>query len=103
MKMNINLLLSLFLVAGVVASPVYAKNDKSKDLPPGLQKKMMKGESLPPGWQKKMRKGGILDVDMVKRGDIVVPLDKKGLLTIRLEGKLVRLVKATREVVEVLD
>ena len=44
-----------------------------------------------------------MDRDVYRQGDIVVPLDSRGLLTMRLEGKLVRLVKATRELVEILE
>ena len=34
--------------------------------------------------------------------EIVVPVDENGLLTVRIGGKLIRLIEATREVVEVL-
>lgn len=36
----------------------YQKNNNSKGLPPGLQKKVKNGGSLPPGWQKKVYPGG---------------------------------------------
>lgn len=36
----------------------YQKNNNSKGLPPGLQKKVNNGGSLPPGWQKKVYPGG---------------------------------------------
>ena len=84
-------------------SPVYAHNEKPKKLPYGLQKKLEKGQSLPPGWQKKLIVGSRMDKEVYQQGDIVVPLDSRGLLTIRLEGKLVRLVKATREIVQILE
>lgn len=35
----------------------YQKENKSKGLPPGLQKKVNNGGSLPPGWQKKVYPG----------------------------------------------
>lgn len=89
----------------LLALPAHAKNDKDngKPLPPGLQKKVDKGEPLPPGWQKKLVKGEIMDKKVYKQGEVVVPLDDKGLVTVRIEGKLVRLYEATREIVEVLE
>lgn len=95
---------TLFILAVFLSGPSFAKNDKNKDkrLPPGLQKKASKGKPLPPGWQKKLAKGEILDREVVRRSEIVVPLDSRGLVTIRVEGKLVKLYKATREVAEVL-
>ena len=88
---------------GLIVSPTYAKDYKAKKLPFGLQKKLEKGQSLSPGWQKKLIVGKRLDKSIYQQGDIVVPLDSRDLLTMRLEGKLGRLVKATREVVEILE
>jgi hypothetical protein len=100
--MNIKHIVSLLVLAGLIAGPAYAKKDKDRQLPPGLHKKVERGQSLPPGWQKKIAKGEILDKEIYQQGQVVVPVDKRGLITIRLEGKLVKLYKATREVVEVL-
>lgn len=100
--MKIKLIFIVLLLAGFVASPVYAKKDKAKHLPPGLQKKVARGEPLPPGWQKKLAKGEVLDVAVFQRGKIVAPLDSKGVITIEVEGKLIRLIKATREIVDIL-
>lgn len=82
-----------------------AKNDKEKEkgLPPGLQKKAKKGKPLPPGWQKKLVAGHILERDIYNHGKIIKKVDDKGLITISIEGKLVRLVKNTREIVEIIE
>lgn len=101
--MKIRYIITLIILAGFIATPVCAKQDKSKQLPPGLQKKAAKGEPLPPGWQKKLVKGEILDQEIYQHRQVVVPVDSQGLLTIRLEGKLVRLFEATREIVEILE
>lgn len=101
-SMNKKYIITLLVLAGLIASPVFAKKDNHEKLPPGLQKKVERGQSLPPGWQKKLAKGKILDMDIYRQGQIVVPVDNRGLITIRLEGKLVKLYEATREVVEVL-
>jgi len=98
-------LILLMIFIGLVVAPVYAKKDKKngKALPPGLQKKAAKGEPLPPGWQKKLIKGEILGYDIYRRSSIVVPLDPHGLVTIRVEGRLIRLYEATREIVNILN
>ena len=93
----------LFLASMALTSAnVQAKPDKSKGLPPGLQKKAARGQALPPGWQKKLAVGQRMDRAVYDHGQIVVPVDKKGILTLRVEGKLVRLMSATREIVEIL-
>jgi len=80
----------------------YAKNDKEKKLPPGLQKKVQSGKSLPPGWQKKLAVGDILDEKVYKQGKVVMSDSDKGLVTISVEGKLIRVIENTREIVEIL-
>jgi hypothetical protein len=101
-SMKIKLIITLLVSAGLMSGQAYAKKDNDKQLPPGLQKKVERGQSLPPGWQTKVAKGEILDMEIYQQGQIVVPVDNRGLITIRLEGKLVKLYEATREVVEVL-
>jgi hypothetical protein len=103
--MKIKDIVTLLILAGLISGPVYAKNDndKGKQLPQGLQKKVDKGEPLPPGWQKKLVKGKVLEYDIYRHSDIVIPIDSNGLLTVRIEGKLVRLYEATREIVEIMD
>lgn len=102
--MTFSRLFTALMLVSIVSFPVYAKNDKHEgSLPPGLQKKAAHGEPLPPGWQKKLSKGEIMERRVYERSEIVVPVDKKGLLTVRIEGKLVKLYEATREIVEVLD
>ena len=103
--MNIkNLLISLIAVV-LVASPAFAGSHKvkNKTLPYGLQKNLERGKPLPPGWQMKLAKGSVLDAIVYSHGDIVVPLDKHGLITLRVEGRLIRLFKATREISEILN
>lgn len=100
--MMLRWLLAAFAIASMsTAVPVLAGNHADGDLPPGLEKKVERGGELPPGWQKKVRVGEPLDRDIYEAG--VVVADGERLLTVRIEGKLVRLVEETREVVEVLD
>ncbi|MCK5091352.1 MAG: hypothetical protein KAR30_02380 [Gammaproteobacteria bacterium] len=103
--MKTNLLL-LLLIASVAAFPVLAKNDngnKGKSIPKGLQKKVAKGKPLPPGWEKKLSRGNILGKDIYSAGKIIMPVNKKGIVTIKVENKTIRLMKATREIVEILE
>ena len=103
--MHLKKLIIVLISTALLLSPLYAQaaDKKAKPLPPGIQKKLEKGQSLPPGWQKKLIVGERLDRSIYQQGDIVVPLDSKGLVTLRLEGKLVRLVAATREIVKILE
>ncbi|MDH3537061.1 MAG: hypothetical protein OER87_15055 [Gammaproteobacteria bacterium] len=86
-------------------SPAIAKKekDKEKSLPQGLQMKLDRGGSLPPGWQKKLIKGNVLSQPIYHHSEIVIPVDSEGLLTVRVEGKLIKLIEATREIVEIVD
>jgi len=101
--MQIKTIVTAVILTGLIISPVYAKNIKNKQLPPGLQKKANKGVALPPGWQKKLAKGEIMDKAVYQQSKVIVPVDSRGLITVRIEGKLIKLFKATREVVEVLE
>lgn len=95
---------TLVAVALVVpAATAYAKPDKHGDLPPGLQKKVERGGELPPGWKKKLQPGYILEDDIYRHAVIVQPVDRHGLVTVRIEGELVRLIHATHEIVDILS
>jgi hypothetical protein len=101
--MKLNTIIGFFILAGLMIAPVHAKQDKHQQLPPGLQKKAERGQSLPPGWQKKLARGQVMDEQVYRQSQIVVPVDSHGLLTVRIEGKLVRLYQATREIADVLN
>lgn len=102
--MKIKLLLTPVIITCLASSlmigSALAKNDKQ--LPPGLQKKVDSGKKLPPGWQKKLVKGEKMDKDVYKQGEIVIPINDRGEITLRVDDKVVRLYKATREIIEVL-
>ena len=92
------------LLLSLCSGSVFAANkNKDKQLPQGLQMKLDRGGSLPPGWQRKLVKGAVLEESVYNHSVLVIPLDSKGLLTVRVEGKLIQLVEATREIIEVLD
>lgn len=89
--------------SSLITGTALAKNDKNeKQLPPGLQKKVNSGKQLPPGWQMKLAKGEKMDDEVYKQGEIVVPINSHGEITLRVDDKIVRLYKATKEIIEVL-
>jgi hypothetical protein len=104
-EMKLRNITTVVILISIFSGSIFAAKDKQKDkpLPQGLQKKLNRGESLPPGWQKKLIKGGVMDAPVYAQSEIVIPVDSSGLLTVRIEGKLIRLIKATREIVEILD
>ncbi|QDP00799.1 hypothetical protein [Thalassotalea sp. PS06] len=96
-------ILGLMVATLAVSTSVQAKNEKSQKLPKGLEKKVSQGKELPPGWQKKLAPGYILSKDVYRYRDIVVPVDKHGIVTVKIDGKIIRLIEASREIVEILN
>lgn len=81
-----------------------------KELPPGLQKKVARGKQLPPGWQKKIARGKSLDYQVYRQGerlpDILLrrlPPPPIGSEILRVDNKIIRLISATRAVLDVFD
>ena len=100
---KVKVIITIAIVSLCLGGLAYAKNDKEEKLPPGLQKKVESGKSLPPGWQKKLAVGETLDDEVYKQGKVVVKDSDKGLVTINVEGKLIRVIENTREIVEILE
>ena len=102
-----------FLLTMVVSPAVYAgKPDHAsgKQLPPGLQKKMDRGGMLPPGWDKKLKKGAVIDREIYEASvpvsdslRVKLPVGPSGTIDIQVEGKIVRIYKATRIIQEVFE
>lgn len=83
---------------------------KKKRLPPGLAKKVAKGGELPPGWQKKVARGEVMEQDLYRLSSSLpphiikeLPRQPSGTVLVVLEGKIVRLLQATREILDVFD
>ena len=101
--MRIRIIIAVLMALGLLVSPVQAKKkDKHKQLPPGLAKNVERGKPLPPGWQKKLAKGKIMDHDIYERGKVIVPLDPLGIVTIRIEDKVFRVMEKSREIVDII-
>jgi hypothetical protein len=96
------------LCALLIVNPAHAKHDKQKSLPPGLQKKAAQGEPLPPGWQKKLIKGEVLDYRVYSHGRRVsmndypyLQPDPPGAVTIEVDGRIIRLMESTLEILDI--
>lgn len=93
-----------------VQSYVGKQGKHAKRLPPGLAKKLERGGKLPPGWQKKCVAGEIMPPAVYDQchalpPDLVVklPPPPEPTLTVTVGGKIVRILKASREILDVFD
>jgi hypothetical protein len=94
----------------VKSCTVVQNGTKPKGLPPGLAKKVARGGELPPGWQKKCIRGQILSADVYKLchplpPDLIVklPAPPAGTILVTIDGKVLRLAKASLEILDVFD
>ena len=99
MKIRIVTLLVLCFIG--VCGNTFANHHKEKSLPPGLEKNLERGKPLPPGWQEKLVVGDTLGREVFDRGRVIRQRD--GYVTIGVEGKAIRLIENTLEIVEILD
>lgn len=82
-----------------------------KSLPKGQQKKLERTGQVSVGWQKKIARGEVMPVDIFQQcrnsvPPVVVsklPPAPAGTLLIEVDGKIVRLMEATREILDVFD
>jgi len=86
------------------------KSMPNKTLPPGVAKKGAPATKLPPGWQKKITRGAVLPQTVYAQAqplpEVVIrtlPPPPAGTILVTLDGKLVRLVEATRTIVDVFE
>ncbi len=86
------------------------KSTPNKTLPPGVAKKGAPTTKLPPGWQKKITRGEVLPQTVYAQAqplpEVVIrtlPPPPAGTILVTLDGKLVRLVEATRTIVDVFE
>jgi len=86
------------------------KKNKSKKLPPGLQKKLARGGQLPPGWQTKVARGEVLDGEILRHSELVpddllrrLPVLCDGEEIRRVGDKVVRVLEGNGTVIDVID
>ena len=81
-----------------------------RDLPPGLQKKVARGKRLPPGWQRKLAAGRTFPANIYDHSyrlpDHIwqnLPPQPEGTMLVVVEGKVVRLIEATKTIIDVFN
>lgn len=86
----------------------HKSNNKGKELPPGLRKKLARGGELPPGWQKKLERGEVLDGDYYRYSTSLpehvlrrLPAGPAGTSIRRVEDRIVRVMDATNTILDV--
>jgi hypothetical protein len=86
------------------------KDKKKKKLPPGMQKKVARGGKLPPGWEKKVGRGEVLDREVFEHSKPLpeelkkeLPKQPEDTVLIKAEDKIIKVIKATREILDVFD
>ncbi len=84
------------------------KPSADKTRPPGRAKKAARQEKLPPGWQKKIARGAVLPQTVYAQAqplpEVVMrklPPPPAGTILVLLDGKVLRLLEATRTIVDV--
>ncbi len=82
--------------------PASSEGHKGKSLPPGLQKQVNRGRPLPPGWQDKLQVGQRLDDEIFNHGVIIASEPRLGHISIRVDDRVIRLIAATHEIIDVL-
>lgn len=94
----------IVLLGGLTFSavPMHSLAEPPGGLPPGLEKKAQQGKPLPPGWQKKLVRGHHLNDHIYQHAVIIHPADRSGIVTVRIEDRVLRLILATREIVDIL-
>ncbi|WP_228127104.1 hypothetical protein [Kangiella aquimarina] len=83
---------------------------KQKQLPKGLQKKYQRTGELPPGWEMKLQRGEVLSDDVYRYGRPLpydlrqrLPIGPVGSKIIEVEGKIIRVMENTREIIDILN
>ena len=83
---------------------------KQKQLPKGLKKKYERTGELPPGWEMKLQRGEVLSEDVYRYGRPLpydlrqrLPIGPVGSKIIEVEGKIIRVMENTREIIDILN
>ena len=81
-----------------------------RSLPPGLAKKLPRSGPLPSDWEDKCVRGQSMPVVVYQEARplppelaVKLPVPPVGTVTVAVSGKVVRLVEATREILDVFD
>ena len=86
------------------------KQQKAKQLPKGLQKKLNRGGTLPPGWRDKLIVGTKVDNRILDNGRVLYTSDYSkpeyktpGTEVYKVNDKIIKVLSATNVILDVLD
>jgi hypothetical protein len=86
----------------------YHAGTSAQPLNKGMQKRLEKGKGLPPGWQKKLVRGRPIPADVWAWHEPLpyevlrrMPPQPDGVITVRIENDIVRVVAATQVLLDV--
>jgi len=128
---TVTLLVNLVVSAPSLADGRHEGKHHREHLPPGLHKKVH-GHGLPHGWQKRLVRGQRLDGDLYRNSYIIVHerdlpryhhhdqlvvihdrddrryyddrySRRDGLITVQIDDRVIRMVEATHEIVDILN
>jgi len=95
-----------YIEQSAVTSP---RGRTSHKLPPGLAPKIVRGD-MPPNWEKKLKRGEVLPDVVLQEAQPLpreltarLPTGPKGSVMLGMEGKVVRMMAATHEILDVFD
>lgn len=81
-----------------------------KKLNRGMKKRLEKGKGLPPGWQKKISRGNVVPDDVWSQRQPIprevirgLPPEPEGVVTVRVDSKVIRVVAATKVILDAFD
>jgi hypothetical protein len=81
-----------------------------RSLPPGLAKKVARGGKLPPGWANECLPGKIMPVEVYHECHplppeltVKLPVPPVGTVTVAVDGRVMRILQATREILDVFQ
>ena len=76
--------------------------DKLREMLPELPDNPGLGGKAAPEWQKKIAPGKVIEKDIYVQGKIVVPLDPLGIVTVKIDDKVLRVHEKSMEILEIL-
>ena len=95
-----------YIEQSAVTSP---RGRSSFKLPPGVAPKVMRAD-MPPNWEKRLKRGEVLPDVVLQESQPLpreltarLPTGPKGSAMIGIEGKVVRMMAATHEILDVFD
>ncbi len=87
-----------------------SKGQNVKPLPPGLTRKKSHGRNLSPGWEQNLVRGKVIPAEILHECYILppevtvhLPPPPSGTILVAIDGKVLRLARASMEILDVFD